>query len=62
MTEYISIQSSSDVIEHFGIKGMKWGIRSRHKDLKDTYADYKEASRHADNLFSCCIKSKSSSL
>ena len=30
---------------------MRWGIRSRHKDLKDTYADYKEASRHADNLF-----------
>lgn len=27
MTEYISIQSSSDVIEHFGIKGMKWGSR-----------------------------------
>lgn len=27
MTEYYSIQSSSDVIEHFGIKGMKWGSR-----------------------------------
>lgn len=24
---YISIQSSEDVIEHFGIKGMKWGHR-----------------------------------
>lgn len=24
---YISIQSSRDVIEHFGIKGMKWGNR-----------------------------------
>lgn len=23
---YISIQSSEDVIEHFGIKGMKWVI------------------------------------
>lgn len=27
MTEYYSIQSSQDVIEHFGIKGMKWGRR-----------------------------------
>ena len=27
MTEYYSIQSSQDVIEHFGIKGMKWGSR-----------------------------------
>ena len=27
MTEYYSIQSSQDVIEHFGIKGMKWGQR-----------------------------------
>lgn len=25
--EYISIQSSQDVIKHFGIKGMKWGSR-----------------------------------
>lgn len=29
MTEYYSIQSSQDVIEHFGIKGMKWGHRLR---------------------------------
>lgn len=27
MTEYVSIQSSRDVIQHFGIKGMKWGNR-----------------------------------
>lgn len=26
---YISIQSSKDVIEHFGIKGMKWGHRKK---------------------------------
>ena len=30
MTEYISIQSSQDVILHFGTKGMRWGHR---KDL-----------------------------
>ena len=27
MTDYYSIQSSQEVIEHFGIKGMKWGHR-----------------------------------
>ena len=26
MTEYYSIQSSNDVIKHFGIKGMRWGL------------------------------------
>ena len=31
---YYSIDNSSSVIEHFGIKGMKWGIKSRHSNLK----------------------------
>jgi hypothetical protein len=26
---YISMSSSEDVIEHYGIKGMRWGIKSR---------------------------------
>lgn len=26
---YISIQSLNDVIERYGIKGMRWGIKSR---------------------------------
>lgn len=30
----IHTDNSEDVIEHFGIKGMKWGIRSRHADLR----------------------------
>ena len=49
MTEYYSIQSFNDTIEHYGIKGMKWGIRSRHKELKDLYSSYKESNRHASN-------------
>lgn len=28
---------------------MKWGIRSRHKELKDLYSSYKESNRHASN-------------
>nr|DAK35399.1 MAG TPA: hypothetical protein [Caudoviricetes sp.] len=40
MTEYISVQSSQDVIEHYGIKGMRWGIRSRHGSLRSDYREY----------------------
>ena len=39
---YISIQSSKDVIEHYGIKGMRWGIKSRHADLRDNHIAYKK--------------------
>ena len=45
MTEYISIQSSKDVIEHFGIKGMKWGVHSRHKAVGDARTAYKSAKK-----------------
>ena len=45
MTEYISIQSSKDVIEHFGIKGMKWGVHSRHKAVGDARMAYKSAKK-----------------
>ena len=45
MTEYYSIQSSKDTIEHFGIKGMKWGIRSRHAGLSKSYDQYKQAKK-----------------
>ena len=34
---YISIQSSKDVIEHFGIKGMRWGHRNRREYLINRY-------------------------
>lgn len=35
--DYISIQSSKDVIKHFGIKGMKWGHRNRRENLINRY-------------------------
>lgn len=31
MDNYISVQSSQDVIQHFGTKGMKWGQRAAKK-------------------------------
>ena len=37
MTEYISIQSSKDVIQHFGIKGMKWGQRRTKEFYTNKY-------------------------
>lgn len=27
----VSVQSSSEVIEHFGVRGMKWGVRRRER-------------------------------
>ena len=42
MTEYVSIQSSQDVIEHYGIKGMRWGIKSRNKELRNLDSIYKK--------------------
>ena len=29
----VSVDSSSDFIEHFGVKGMKWGFRKRRQDI-----------------------------
>ena len=31
---YISIDSSKDVIKHFGVKGMKWGRRKLFYEKK----------------------------
>lgn len=50
MTEYYSIQSSSEVIEHFGIKGMRWGIRSRHADLKANHESYKKLKKKVKSI------------
>ena len=38
---YIGIQSSNDVIEHYGIKGMQWGIKSRSQIVRNEASQYK---------------------
>lgn len=61
MTEYYSVQSFQDVIEHYGTKGMKWGVRKtlktvgrmagnalRHPHLSE-YAFVKEQSIHRND-------------
>lgn len=35
--DYYSIQSTKDTIEHFGIKGMKWGRRSFKKKISSLF-------------------------
>ena len=52
---YISIQSSKDVIEHYGIKGMRWGIRSRHKNLKESHDYFKKINKQASDLSPAAI-------
>ena len=39
MAEYISVQSSQDVIQHFGIKGMRWGHRKSKEFYTKKYID-----------------------
>ena len=50
MTEYYSIQSSQDVIKHFGIKGMRWGVRSRHSDLRSNHEAYKNLKKKVKSI------------
>lgn len=45
MNKYYSIQSSKDVIEHYGIKGMRWGVHSRNKDVRTARANYKASKK-----------------
>lgn len=37
--DYISIDSSQDIIEHYGIKGMKWGRRKLFYEKYSKWAD-----------------------
>ena len=39
MDNYISVQSSQDVIQHFGTKGMKWGRRKSKEFYTKKYID-----------------------
>lgn len=38
---YISMSSSEDVIEHYGINGMRWGIKSRSPIVRSEASQYK---------------------
>ena len=46
----IHTDNSDDVLEHFGIKGMKWGVRSRHTDLRANHASYKKLKKQAKGI------------
>lgn len=43
--EIYHTDTSKDIIEHHGIKGMRWGVRSRHSDLSSSYSKYKIAKK-----------------
>ena len=51
------IDDPDNVIEHYGIKGMKWGVRKSEyksmsrKDRKQTRKDYREARRYRRHVF-----------
>lgn len=45
----VHTDNAGDVIEHFGIKDMKWGVRSRHKELKDLSRQHRTIKRNVSN-------------
>lgn len=46
---YTAIDNSLSVIQHYGKKGMKWGVRSRHKELKDLSRQYRAIKSNVSN-------------
>lgn len=47
---YTAIDNSQSVIQHYGKKGMKWGVRSRHADLRANHASYKKLKKQAKGI------------
>jgi hypothetical protein len=50
MSNYISIQSSNDVIEHFGTKGMRWGHRKSKEFYTKKYINKGYHPRHSREM------------
>lgn len=50
MSNYISIQSSNEVIEHFGTKGMRWGHRKSKEFYTKKYINKGYHPRHAREM------------
>lgn len=46
---YTAIDNSQSVIQHYGKKGMKWGVRSRHKELKDLSRQHRAIKSNVSN-------------
>lgn len=45
----VHTDNSEDILLHFGTKGMKWGVRSRHKELKDLSRQHRAIKSNANN-------------
>ena len=56
--ELVHTDDFNDVIEHFGIKGMKWGIRSRHSNFKESHSYYKKLDKQASDISPAIINPK----
>lgn len=54
--EYRVIYANDDVLMHYGVKGMRWGVRRRSQETLDARAAYKQAKKDYSKAYDDAYK------